>query len=236
MKTGLSLSDPAQVPFHVAIFARAPVAGAAKTRLIPLLGPEGAANAQRAMTVRALQTACAASLPAAPDGVSLWTAGDAAHPFFQDCTATYPVTTYPQPEGDLGERMRHCLATLLRRHQRVLLIGTDCPALTPNSLKQSAAAMHDVVQMVFMPAEDGGYVLVGAHAGIDMHSLASAFANIEWSTSRVMSQTRERLAANGWKPERNWAEMPSSWDVDEPADYQRACAAGLLQPPAAREN
>lgn len=221
-----AFSDPAPVPFHVAIFARAPVAGAAKTRLIPMLGPEGAANAQRAMTLRALETACVA----APGGVSLWTAGDGAHPFFQHCTATYSVATYPQPDGDLGERMRHCLETLLKRHQRVLLIGTDCLVLTPDGLKQSATAMHDGVSMVFMPSEDGGYVLVGAHAGIDTQSLASAFKNIEWSTSRVMSQTRERLAGNGWKQDRNWAEMPASWDVDEPADYQRACAAGLIQP------
>lgn len=224
----IASSDRAPVPFHVAIFARAPVAGAAKTRLIPLLGPEGAANAQQAMTLRALETACAA----APEGVSLWTAGDAAHPFFQHCTATFSVTTHSQPEGDLGERMRHCLETLLTRHQRVLLIGTDCPALTPDSLKQSAAAMHNGVRMVFMPAEDGGYVLVGAHADIDTRSLASAFTDIDWSTSRVMSQTRERLARNGWKQDRNWAEMPASWDVDEPADYQRACAAGLLQAPS----
>lgn len=227
MKT--ALSAPTQVAFHVAIFARAPVAGAAKTRLIPLLGPEGAANAQRAMTLRALQTASVA----APGGVSLWTAGDAAHPFFRECAATYSVTMHSQPEGDLGDRMRHCLESLLRRHQRVLLIGTDCQALTPDMLKRSAAAMQDGVRMVFTPAEDGGYVLVGAHADIGTHSLASAFTDIDWSTSRVMSQTRERLAGNGWKQDRNWAEMPASWDVDEPADYWRACEAGLLQPPAA---
>lgn len=228
MNTALSNADP--FAFHVAIFARAPVAGAAKTRLIPLLGPEGAATAQREMTLRALATACVA----APGSVSLWTAGDVAHPFFRECTTTYSVTAHPQPDGDLGERMRHCLETLLTRHQRVLLIGTDCPALTPESLKQSAAAMHDAMQMVFMPAEDGGYVMVGARAGIDMNALATAFADIEWSTSRVMSQTRERLARNGWKQDRNWAERPACWDVDEPADYQRACAAGLLSPPAAR--
>lgn len=223
-------ADPAMVPFHVAIFARAPVPGAAKTRLIPLLGPEGAADAQQTMTLRALETAC----DAAQGNVSLWAAGDAAHPFFRECAMTYPVTIQTQTDGDLGKRMRHCLETLLTRHERVLLIGTDCPALTPENLRQSAAAMQDGVRMVFMPAEDGGYVLVGAHADIDPHSLAAAFANIEWSTPQVMSQTRERLAGNGWKLDRGWAEMPTSWDVDEPADYQRARAAGLLQRPATR--
>ena len=219
-----------KIPFHIAIFARAPVAGAAKTRLIPLLGPEGAANAQQAMTLRALKTACAA----APGNVSLWTAGDATHPIFHDCRTTYAVAVHRQPDGDLGERMHHCLDNLLNRHQQVLLIGTDCPALTPDSLSHSAAAMHDRVRMVFMPAEDGGYVLVGARADIDTRILASAFKGIEWSTSQVMAQTRERLAENGCRPDEDWAEMPASWDVDEPADYERACAAGLLQPPAAK--
>lgn len=217
-------------PFHVAIFARAPVPGAAKTRLIPLLGPEGAADAQRAMTLRALETACVA----AKGNVSLWAAGDAAHPFFHDCMRAYAVPVHQQPDGDLGKRMHHCLNNLLTRHRQVLLIGTDCPALTPECLKQSAAAMHDGVRMVFMPAEDGGYVLVGTRAGIDTRILASAFTDIAWSTSRVMAQTRERLVENGCQQDQDWAEMPASWDVDEPADYRRACAAGLIQTSAAR--
>ncbi|HCN90034.1 MAG TPA: hypothetical protein DIT28_12800, partial [Oxalobacteraceae bacterium] len=69
------------MPVHIAVFAKAPVAGAAKTRLIPLLGEQGAADAQRAMTLRTLRTAQAA----APGQVSLWTAGDHAHSFFSEC-------------------------------------------------------------------------------------------------------------------------------------------------------
>ena len=217
-------------PFHIAVFAKAPVAGSAKTRLIPLLGEEGAAAAQCAMTLRTLTTACSA----APGQVSLWTAGQGDHPFFTDCTMRFEVAVHPQCAGDLGARMMDCLCRQLRRHTPVLLIGTDCPALTVADLRNAAQALQQSAHMVFTPAEDGGYVLVGAHdhgacANLDA-AFAQAFQGIDWSTSRVMAQTRARLTAIGWQPGRDWQELPMLWDVDTPADYLRAQQADLLAP------
>jgi glycosyltransferase A (GT-A) superfamily protein (DUF2064 family) len=107
-----------------------------------------------------------------------------------------------------------------------LLIGSDCAVLTPGLLRRAAAALADH-DMVFVPAEDGGYVLVGARAGA---RLAPAFTGIAWSTARVMAQTREALAAAAI----GMAELEPLWDIDEPADWQRAVAAGLVSalPPA----
>jgi rSAM/selenodomain-associated transferase 1 len=201
---------------HIAIFSRAPVPGAAKTRLIPLLGEEGAASAQRKMAWRTLETACA--VPAA--SVSLWCAGDIGHPFQRECASHFNVPCLPQEEGDLGLRMAHCLQAVLATHRKALLIGTDCPAFDAAALKAAATAL-DTARMVFTPAEDGGYVLVGARRG---GLEPRCFDEVAWSTAQVMEQTRQRLREAGVQQARDWHEMPALWDVDTPADYLRAQA------------
>ena len=221
---------------HIAIFAKSPIAGQVKTRLIPLLGAEGAAAAYRQMLLHALQIAS----DAASAQLSLWTSGAPDHPFLIECKNRYAVPLFQQSDGDLGDRMATCLRQLLQQHDRVLLIGSDCPVLSVADLKQAAAALQGSAQMVFTPAEDGGYVLVGMRRSNDVkavvdvsHNAAKAgfcaFDNIAWSTTDVMAQTRERLTAQGWLNGYDWAELPTRWDVDEPADYQRALRAGLLQ-------
>lgn len=212
---------------HVAIFTRAPVAGATKTRLIPLLGAEGAAYAQRVMTWHALEIASA--LPDA--AVSLWCAGDVAHPFLQFCSQHFEVDCLPQCDGDLGMRMADCLQRLLADHEQVLLTGSDCPAMTAADLAAAAAALHHA-RMVFIPAEDGGYVLVGARRG---GLEAGCFEDVAWGSAEVMAETRRQLVNRGWRAARDWHEMPALWDVDTPDDFQRALAgqtgglAGLRQ-------
>ncbi|MDB5764966.1 MAG: hypothetical protein JWQ21_3961 [Herminiimonas sp.] len=212
-------------PFHIAVFAKAPVAGTVKTRLIPLLGKEAAAEAQRAMILRTLATACRA----APGQVSLWTAGESGHPFFAECAGRFDAVLYRQCEGGLGKRMADCLHMHLRQHRAVLLIGTDCPALSPADLQAAAQALRQGAHMVFTPAEDGGYVLVGARGhGNSETDFLQAFDAIDWGTPQVMAQTRSRLAAIGWQAGSDWIELPALWDVDTPADYIRAQQAGLL--------
>lgn len=143
---------------HIAVFAKAPLPGQVKTRLIPLLGAEGAAAAYRQMTLHALQIATAVA------SVSLWTAGAADHPFLRECGEQFGAALHAQSDGDLGVRMAHCLQLLLQRHRRVLLIGSDCPALRAVDLQLAAAALDHDGAVVFTPAEDGGYVLVGLRA------------------------------------------------------------------------
>ena len=206
---------------HVAIFTRAPAAGATKTRLIPLLGVEGAARAQQAMTWHALEMATA--LPDA--SVSLWCAGNAAHPFLKMCSAHFHVECMPQCDGDLGMRMADCLQRGLALHDRMLLTGSDVPSMTTADLAQAAAAL-DHARMVFTPAEDGGYVLVGARQG---GLEAGCFDDVKWGGPDVMAETRQRLATRGWRTGRDWREMPALWDVDTPADFERALAETRLR-------
>lgn len=205
---------------HVAIFTRAPVAGASKTRLIPLLGAEGAAYAQRVMTWHALEIATA--LPDAT--VSLWCAGNVAHPFLRLCRQHFKVECLPQCDGDLGMRMADCLQRLLADHEQVLLTGSDCPAMTTADLAAAAAAL-DYARMVFIPAEDGGYVLVGARRG---GLEAGCFEDVAWGSAEVMAETRQKLLNRAWRPAHDWHELPALWDVDTPGDFQRALAGQYL--------
>lgn len=202
--------DPDVGRVGVAILARAPIPGQCKTRLIPALGAAGAARLQRWL----LQRTVAMALVADIGPVSLWCAGDPRHPDFIQCRAYGAVSVRHQPQGDLGRRMLtavHESAT----SAGVLVIGTDCPALTPGYLREAAAHLqqHDAV---LAPAEDGGYVLIGLRAPI-----ASVFEDIVWSSERVMAQTRERLQAS----ECTWEELATLWDVDRPEDLPRLIAA-----------
>jgi hypothetical protein len=196
---------------EIAVFARAPVPGAAKTRLIPALGAAGAADLHRLMVRRTLATACAATL----GPVTLWRAADPQHAFFAECARDFHVALADQCDGDLGARMGDAFAQACGP---LLLIGTDCPMLTPDHLVACAAALS-VNDAVFLPAEDGGYALVGARRRI-----AGIFEHMPWGTAAVMAETRARLARLGLR----WAEPAIVWDVDEPADLARLKASGLM--------
>ena len=182
---------------RVLVFAREARAGRVKTRLVPLLGEQGAARLHARLVRRALDTARAARLGA----VDL-------------------VWARRQRGADLGERMRHALARALRRAPRAILIGADCPALRARDLRRAARWLAGGADAVFAPAEDGGYALIGLR-----RVSPRLFAGVAWGGAQVMAQTRERLAALGWR----WRELPAVWDVDRPEDYRRLQRAGLLQ-------
>ena len=201
-------------PFHIAVFCRPLIAGQVKTRLIPTYGAEGSARIYAQLVERTLRTVAATGASA-----SLWVAGDTKHASVTDWVQRYSLPVHSQCEADLGERMSQCLATLAETHERVLLIGTDCPTFTVEYLHAAAATLNENCHWVFTPAEDGGYVLVGSNA-----PCAKPFENSAWSTSQVMTQTRNALQENALA----WAETATLWDVDEAADVERACAAGLI--------
>lgn len=193
----------------VAILAKAPIAGYAKTRLIPRLGPQGAAALQRWLLRRTVATA----MQAAIGPVSLWCAPDVDHPEFARFRTAGALTIRVQPAGDLGERM-HAAIVESSALAGTLVIGTDCPLLSPDLLRQAAASLHEHDATV-VPADDGGYVLIGLR-----RAARQVFERVAWSTAEVMAQTRERLAELNWR----WAELSPLWDVDRDADFTRLAA------------
>lgn len=190
----------------IAILAKAPIPGLAKTRLIPHLGANGAAELQRWLLRRTLATALAADL----GPVTLWCAPETDHPDFAACRALGPVRLCRQPDVDLGGRM-HAAVVESSSHAGTLVIGTDCPALTRDILREAAVALreHDTV---VIPAEDGGYVLIGQRQPV-----YAVFQHVDWSTDKVMAQTRRQLEAAGL----TWRELARLWDVDRFEDVER---------------
>lgn len=191
---------------EVAILAKAPIAGLAKTRLIPHLGAAGAAALQAWLLQRTVAAAVIADL----GPVSLWCAPDIHHPEFAACRAFAALTLRRQPDGDLGKRMHAAIAessTLAG----TLVIGSDCAVLSPGLLRRAADSLrqHDAT---LVPAEDGGYVLIGMRA-----AGRPVFQEVDWGSDRVMAQTRARLAAMKWR----WSELPPLWDVDRKEDFER---------------
>jgi rSAM/selenodomain-associated transferase 1 len=189
----------------IVLFARTPLAGATKTRLIPLLGEEGAAELHRDMMLACIQQASAVI----DHPVELWCMPDSAHPFFAECRQQHGVMTYVQQGRDLGEAMAHAFRSTLQRYERVLLAGTDCPQLTAAVFRAVMRALERNTAVV-VPSTDGGYVLLGLSA-FDV----SLFEDIDWGSDRVLQQTRDRLAAMGW----SWQELPALIDIDTPEDY-----------------
>lgn len=195
------------------VFAKAPVAGRAKTRLIPLLGAEGAALAQARFIRHTLDTAHAWRLAAGGE-VELWCTPDSGHPLFGECASLFDLELRVQPDGDLGARMWLALCDALRAGAPAVLVGTDCPWLATAHIAQAHRLLGGC-DAVFAPAEDGGYVLVGL-----ARAVPELFAGIDWSTPRVMAQTRSRARAAG----ASLVEVARLPDVDTPEDWARLCA------------
>jgi rSAM/selenodomain-associated transferase 1 len=199
---------------RVAVFAKAPVAGRVKTRLAPLLGEEGAAKLHTQLVHRAIATA----VESAVGDVELWCAPDESHPFFEGCAARYGVRLRAQAGADLGARMNHAFETSHAEGQSLVLIGCDCPSLEAATVRAAAKALA-TNEAVFVPAEDGGYVLVGL-----ARPMPRIFEAIGWGSPAVMMQTRARLAVAGTR----WEELATHWDIDRPEDYARAQRQGLV--------
>ena len=191
------------------VFAKAPVPGQVKTRLIPALGEDGAATLQCQLIERTLRVAAAAGL----GSKELWCAPGRDDPFLAACAREYGFGLRGQGEGDLGTRMARALESALADGAHALLIGCDCPVLTAAYLRLAAAALAQGEDAVFGPAEDGGYVLVGS----TRTPVAELFEGIPWGTATVMRATRTRLVRNSWR----WLELESVWDVDRPEDLPR---------------
>jgi rSAM/selenodomain-associated transferase 1 len=199
---------------RVLVLAKAPRPGLAKTRLIPVLGAEGAAALQARLVEHTLQTVTSAGL-----GRIELHGTPAEDDFLRDRAARYETRLVPQSDGDLGARMFASLSCALSESASAILVGTDCPALTPHVLRRAARVLETGSEAVFVPTEDGGYALVGL-----TRCDPRLFDAISWGSTTVMSDTREHLQALGWR----WAELETLWDVDTPEDYERLVASRLL--------
>lgn len=194
---------------RVLVFARAPVPGRTKTRLIPALGAEGAARLHERLLEHALDVA----RQAAPDRVELWCSPDTSHAFFKHCAERFGCSLRRQVGDELGARMRHALEA---GPFPALVMGSDAPTLGRDDLVAARDALAGGQDVAVTPALDGGYVLLAA-----AQPVPGLFEGIEWGSERVLQQTRECARAQGLV----WAELDARADIDCPEDL-------VLCPPA----
>ncbi len=183
------------------MFARAPLAGRVKTRLVPRLGAAAAARLHAQLIQGAVRTAVEARCGT----VELH--ATAPHRLFR----TLGIKIRRQRGRDLGERMHHALREALRRHRQAILIGADAPALTPADLRRARRLLRGA-DVVLAPAEDGGYALIGAR-----RASSRIFGDVEWGSARVLAQTLRNLSRAGL----SYRLLRTVWDVDRPEDLDR---------------
>ncbi|WP_111640309.1 TIGR04282 family arsenosugar biosynthesis glycosyltransferase [Marinimicrobium alkaliphilum] len=188
----------------LSILAKAPVPGYAKTRLIPVLGPEGAAQVARQLLDQTLTAAADARISER----RLWVAPAYADPGWRSVEIPDGFTLSDQGEGDLGERLARVTQQSLSGSDGVLLSGTDCVDSRASLFEQAAGHLRDH-DAVLYPAADGGYALLGLR---QYHP--SLFSDMPWSTAEVGAITLARIRALGWSCYRGAVLN----DIDEPAD------------------
>lgn len=196
---------------RLCLFTRYPRPGQTKTRLIPLLGPHGAADLQRALTdhmarrIRAYRTGRQVD-------VQVWYAGGDAGRMQQWLGRDFSY--HRQSDGDIGQKM---LAAMQRGVadgcHYTIIVGSDIPQVTP-ALFSEAFSVLDQNDMVLGPALDGGYYLLGLNTRRVRVSPAGLFRGINWGSVGVLRQTLDAAKALGLCA----ARLKTLRDIDRPAD------------------
>lgn len=188
-------------------FARFPRYAQVKTRLAAAIGHQAAFTAHLELlhnTARVLASAgCARS--------ELWLDAPGSSEDIDRVIAQGLQGPTLQCEGDLGERMLHALADALTRVDRVVLVGSDCPVLSVEYLEQAFDAL-DTHDLVFGPAEDGGFVLIGAK-----RVATGMFAGVVWGEAEVLAQSLQSVSVCGLSA----AKLGPLFDVDRLEDWRR---------------
>jgi hypothetical protein len=187
----------------IVLFARAPVPGQVKTRLIPALGAAGACAVHEQLLGKVLKVLDENGLCAQ----ELWVDQLPEHPAF----ASFKGPVHVQLGNDLGARLGHAMRQVRLDYRQVIFIGTDCPALDIRYLEQALKALQSGKQLVVGPAADGGYVLIGCS-----ELYAALFEGIDWGTSEVLSQTLQKAE----QLKLDYAVLATLSDIDRPEDLQ----------------
>jgi len=186
----------------IQIFAKQPLVGMVKTRLIPMLGAVGATQFYHRLCWQQLQRL------AYQHTIHLYVYSHH-HGFFRQCQQVFACQIRQQQGLDLGMKMAMALQQGVRQAQRVVLIGTDCPHLDADYIQAAFQALRDGADVVLGPANDGGYVLIGVN-----QLVPPIFSGIPWSSERVLSQTIRRLR----RLRLSYTLLPVLADMDTPMD------------------
>ncbi|MGH9358624.1 MAG: TIGR04282 family arsenosugar biosynthesis glycosyltransferase [Terriglobia bacterium] len=208
MTLSKSVIRPRENECAVAVFGRSPRPGFSKTRLIPLLGPQGAAEIQEALLADAL-----GKFKRLHEHAELYLMTTGRFPVGQPYSREQ-IRILPQRGKDLGERLGRAFGFLLRRHWRAIITGTDSPELPAQTLLQAFEELR-WCDAVLGPCPDGGYYLIGLRraAGGNKEDL---LAGIRWGTRWALRDTLRNLISEGL----SCSLLPPLADIDRPADIR----------------
>lgn len=196
---------------HLMVFTRYPQPGATKTRLIPVLGPGGAADLQRDMTEHIVAVLRQPAIRNRIRSQIRYAGGDADR-MRQWLGAGFQYRR--QGSGDLAARMERALRDAFREGaDRAAIIGCDIPGISPDLLLEAFDRLGRT-DLVLGPARDGGYYLVGLQRGSQQGALPALFEDICWGTGRVLGATLQRACALGL----DFELLEELADVDRPED------------------
>jgi uncharacterized protein len=191
----------------LAVFARTPLPGRAKTRLIPLLGPRGASEFHHALILDTLRK------------VDAMGAGVRRYVFFEP--RRFPLarrgyTLVRQRGAHLGERLDNAFRELLQRHPSVVVIGTDSPLLPLRTLREALGELR-ICDSVLGPCPDGGYYLIGLRRAGQARPAHGIFRAVRWGTAWAFRDTLRSLLRRGC----SCSVLELCPDVDLPEDMRR---------------
>lgn len=188
----------------IAMFARAPVLGQVKTRLIPALGEQGALDMHLRLMNRQIEVLNQSSLCAA----QLWLDKNKGHQEFNNFAGELKL----QQGESLGDKMSHAAKAVLEQFSKVIIIGSDCPDMNDDYLELAIKALNDsAIDIVLGPALDGGYVLIGMKK-----SQQAIFEGVAWGSELVLQQTLDKIEARGL----THIKLPPLRDIDTAEDLK----------------
>ena len=189
----------------ISVFSRAPIPGKTKRRLIPALGPHGAAELHKRMLRKVLE----AALTHEPALVTLVCTPATEHPFFLALKAELGVELVAQQGSDLGERMAGELSRCLLAHDAAVVVGSDCPFIERRDYRQAFDGLTSSSTVAIGPSLDGGYYLIGLNEPVP-----ALFSNMTWGSDSVFETTRRRIESLGLE----WIRLRDKPDIDRPED------------------
>lgn len=194
---------------QLAVFAKAPVAGEVKTRLTPSISSAQTCKLHKKLVLHTLQMATSLAFCQSVLFASK------ADKWWDELLQEHPVELHYQQGKDLGERMHSAIQVLwsaleeTKMASQILLIGTDCPFITDEYIKQAYSELNDS-DLVIGPAEDGGYVLIGMTA-----PHRELFEGVDWGTAQVLDQTLAIAHSLGL----SYRVLSVQRDIDRPEDF-----------------
>lgn len=212
-----------RLPLSIGLFAKYPQQGQVKTRLFPRLGQARATLCARFLVLSMLER-LSDLIPSKFCQVIIWYSGGSLIDWLTlvqplGFKATQKLSFQKQPEGHLGNRLSHAMAYQLQLSEQAILVGTDAIEFDASTVSdiRNQLAQH---ALVYVPANDGGYVAVAA-----TENHVSIFdSSIHWGESTVLQQSLVLAEQSGCSP----AILPSQLDIDTPADFDLAIKKALI--------